>query len=33
MCREMCQSAWLPMRVPKKGVGEELEQNFVTLWP
>ena len=33
-CAEKCvKGAWLPMRVPKKGVGEELEQNFVTLWP
>ena len=31
---EKCvKGAWLPMRVPEKGVGEELEQNFVTLQP
>ena len=26
-------SAWLPMKMSEKGVWEELEQNFVTLWP
>ena len=31
---EKCvKGTWLPMKVPEKGVEEELEQNFVMLQP